>query len=87
MGVRRNFGGREASVVDPEIHGVGGEEGGREASGVEENPGGRHYGEGREVEFLKDDSTSNGRGGGDESFQDDSTPNGKRRGVESSQYD
>ena len=32
--------GREASGVDPETHGVGGEEGGREASGVAENPGG-----------------------------------------------
>ena len=36
LGGRRTFGGREASGVDPDTHGVGGEEGGREASGVEE---------------------------------------------------
>ena len=35
-GVGGNFGGREASGVDPETHGVGWEKGGREASGAEE---------------------------------------------------
>ena len=40
LGVGGNFGGREASGVDPKTHGVGGEKGGREASRVEENPGG-----------------------------------------------
>ena len=34
--LRETLGGREASGVDPDTHGVGGEEGGREASGVEE---------------------------------------------------
>ena len=38
-----NCGGREASGVDPEIHGVEGEEGGHEASRVEEKTGvGKH---------------------------------------------
>ena len=38
-----NCGGREASGVDPEIHVVEGEEGGHEASRVEEKPGvGKH---------------------------------------------
>ena len=40
MGVGGNKGGREASVVDPESHGVG--EGGRKTSGLVEIPGGCH---------------------------------------------
>ena len=50
-GVGGTFRGREASGVDPETHRVGEEEGGREASRVEENPGG-----GR-LESFQDNST------------------------------
>ena len=83
----RNFGGCEASAVDPEIHGVGGGEGGREASGVGENPGGRRHGVGGGVESSPHDSTRHGEGGGVKSSQDNSTPNGRGGGVKSWQND
>ena len=63
-----DFAGREASGVDPETHRVGGE-GGREASGVEENPGGGRHGVGGGVKLVQDDLTPNGMGGGVESFR------------------
>ena len=57
LGVGGNLGVCEASKVDPETHGVEGEEGGREASGVEENPGTGRHGVGRGVELSQDDSS------------------------------
>ena len=59
-----NSRGHKASGVDPELHGVEREEGGREASGVEENPGRGCHGEGRGVESSPDDSTHHGEGRG-----------------------
>ena len=81
LGVRGNSRGREASGVYPKIHGVGEEEGGREASRVEENPGGGRHGVGGGVELSQDDSTRHGEGGGVNSSQDDSTPNRRGGGV------
>ena len=89
-----NYGGHEDSRVDPDTHIVGGEEGGREASGVAENPGGGRHGVGGGVESPQDDSTPNRVGEGVESPQDDSTPReaeGKRGdetpgSLKSSQY-
>ena len=52
-----NYGGREASGLDPKTHRVRGKEEGREASGVAENPGGGRHGVGRGVELPHDDST------------------------------
>ena len=66
---------------------MGGDFGGREASGVEENPGGGRHGVGRGVESSQDDSTCHGEGGGVKSSQDDSTPNGRGGGVKSWQDD
>ena len=73
--------------MDPETHGVGGEEGGRKASGVEENPGGGRHGVGGGVESFQENLTPNGMGGGVESFQDDSTPKEVGGGVQLSQDD
>ena len=56
-GVRRDYGGREASGVDPDPHRVGGEEGGREASGVTENPRGGSHGVGGGVMFYQGNLT------------------------------
>ena len=64
MGVRKNSGGRKASRVDPETHGIGGEEGGRKAYGVEETPGWAPNGVGRGVKSSQVDSTRHGEGGG-----------------------
>ena len=63
-GVGGNFGGREASGVDPKTHVVGGDEGGCKAFGVEENPkGGRHrVGGGSRVLSGGLDPQRNGRG-------------------------
>ena len=69
--------------MDPEPHGVEWEEGGPEASGVEENPGRGRHGVGGGVELSLDDSTRHGEGGGVKSSQDNSTPNGGGGGVES----
>ena len=62
-----NSGGREASEVDPDPHGVEWEEGGYEASGVEKNPGRVRHGVEGEVELSPDDSARQGEGGGVES--------------------
>ena len=81
LGVGGTFRGREASGVDPDTHRVEDKEGGREASGVEENPcWGRH-------KLFQDDSTPNRMGGAVESSQDDSTPNGEGGVFESCQED
>ena len=76
-----------ASGVDPEPHGVEWEEGGREASRVEENPGRGRHGVGGAVESSLDDLTHHGGGGEVELSQDNSTPNGGGGGVESWQDD
>ena len=60
---------REASRVDPKTYIVGEEEGGREASKVEENPRGGRPGVVRGVESSQDDLTHHGGGGGVESSQ------------------
>ena len=86
--------------MDPYPHGLEREEGGCEASEVEENPRrGRHRVEGgvesspddstrhREsggIDFSQDDLTPNGEGGGVESWQDDSTPQTNGGGIKSS---
>ena len=54
-GVRGNYGGHEASRVDPKTHGTEREEGGREASRVEENPGRGRHRVGVGVELSLDD--------------------------------
>ena len=99
LGSGGNSWGRKASGVYPEPHGVEREEGGREASRVEENPGrGRHgfggvesspddstrHREGGGVELSQNDSDPKGGGGGVKSWQDDSTPKPNGGGVESS---
>ena len=53
LGVQGNNRGRKASGVDHESHRVGEGEGGREASGVEENPGGGRHGVGGGVEWTQ----------------------------------
>ena len=87
LGVGRYSWDREASRVDPKPHHVEGEEEGREASGVEENPGEGRQGVGGGVESSPDDSTRHGEVGGVQSSQDNSTPNGRGGGVESWQDD
>ena len=87
LGVQGNFGGREASGVDPEIHGVGGGGGGLQGLRSGGKPGGGRHGVGGGVQSFQDNSTPNGLGGGVESFQDDLTPNGVGGGVELSQDD
>ena len=77
-----NSGGREASRVDSEPHGVEWEEGGLEVSGVEENPGRCRHRVGVGVELSLDHSTCHGEGGGVESSQGNSTPM-EGEGVES----
>ena len=81
----KNGGRRDWEGIEP--LGVGGNSGGREVSGVEENPGGGRHGVGGRVESFQDDSTPNGMGRGVESCQDDLTTNRVVGGVELSQYD
>ena len=59
-----NSGGRETSGVDPKNHGVGGEERGREAYGVEETPGGGATEWGRGSNRLWTTRTTTERAGG-----------------------
>ena len=75
--VGRNSGGRKASGVGPDPHGVEWEEGGRKASGVEKNPreGPPWSGRGGQIIPGRLDLPRSGRGGV-ESSRDDSTPNG-----------
>ena len=61
--------------MDPDTHGVEWEEGGREASRVEETPGRGRHGVGGGVESSPDNLNRHGEGGGVELSQDDSTPN------------
>ena len=73
--------------MDPKPHRVEREEGGREASIVEENPGRGRHGVGGGIELTPDDSTCHGEGGVVESSQDNLTPNRAGGGVESWQDD
>ena len=82
LGVGRIFGGRKASRVNPEIHGVEGEELCREASRVGGNPGGGCHGAGEGVESSQEDSTLHREGRWVEPSQDNWTPNGRGEGVE-----
>ena len=69
--------------MNPKPHGVEGEEGGREDSEVEDNPGRGHQGVGGGgVESYPDNLNCYGEGGGVKSSQDDLTPNGGGVGVE-----
>ena len=67
-----NYGGREASGLDPKTHRVRGKEEGREASGVAENPGGGRHGVGRGVELPQGADTP----GVAEGPRGDETPGG-----------
>ena len=57
LGVEETLGGVRPPEWKPEKTGLGGEEGGREASRVEENPGGGRQEVGGGVELSPDDST------------------------------
>ena len=83
LGSGRKLWGPRGLRSGSEPHRVEGEEGGREASGVEENPGRGRQGVGGGVELSPDDSTHHREGRGVESSQDDSTPNKGSGGFES----